>query len=296
MARRAKPAASAQSRRLAAPSRPYWTGQLRLALVALPVKVFSATKSGARIPLHQIDRKSGKRIRYEKVVPGVGPVDIDRILKGFEIRKGHYVLLDDKDLDSVRVDSRKTIELVQFVDTDEIPPLYYEKPFYVVPDGDLAEDGFVVIREALHRAQKVGLGQMALRGYESIVAIRSCGRGLLLETLRYPDEIRKADPLFAGIEDGAPAEELISMASQLIEQRSGPFDASRFEDHYTRALLALIERKTKQGSRVSVEIDKSTHKGSGKIVDLMAALQASVDSKKTAATTKRRGKASARAA
>lgn len=267
-----------------------------MALVALPVKVFSATKSGARIPLHQVDRTSGKRIRYEKIVPGVGPVDTDQILKGFEVRKGDYVLLDDKDLDSVRVDSRKTIELVQFVDAGEIAPLYYEKPFYVVPDGDLAEDGFVVIREALHRARKVGLGQMALRGYESIVAIRNCGRGLLLETLRYPDEIRKADPLFAGIEDGAPAEELIRMASQLIEQRSGPFDATRFEDHYTRALLALIERKSKRGSTTSVDSASSAHEGSGKIIDLMAALQASVGRKRAAAAPKRRGKASARAA
>ncbi len=295
MARRPKQTASASAASATSPSRPYWTGQLRLALVSLPVKVFSATKSGARIPLHQVDVKSGKRIRYEKVVPGVGPVDAARIIKGFEVRKGDYVLLDEKELDSVRVESRKTIELVQFVDEGEIPLLYYEKPFYVVPDGELAEDGFVVVREALRRARKVGLGQMALRGGESIVAVRACGRGLLLETLRYPDEIRKADALFAGIEDEAPAKELIAMAAQLIEQRSGPFDATRFEDHYSVALRALIERKTKKGGTVSVEEEGAPGKGSAKIIDLMAALQASVG-KPAPAAPKRRGKAGARAA
>lgn len=294
MARRAKQPASSGAAATAS-SRPYWTGQLRLALVSLPVKVFSATKSGARIPLHQVDAKTGKRIRYEKVVPGIGPVDAARIIKGFEVRKGDYVLLDEKELDSVRVESRKTIELVQFVDVGEIPPLYYEKPFYVVPDGELAEDGFVVVREALRRARKVGLGQMALRGGESIVAVRACGRGLLLETLRYPDEIRKADALFAGIEDEPPAKELIAMAAQLIEQRSGPFDATRFEDHYSVALRALIDRKTKQGGTVSVEEAGAAGKGSAKIIDLMAALQASVG-KPAPAAPKRRGKAGARAA
>lgn len=279
-----KASSATETRRAPAPTRPYWSGQLRLALVALPVKVYSATQSGGRLPLHQLDSKTGKRIRYEKVVPGVGPIDKDAIIKGYEYEKGSYVTLTDKDLDAVKIESRKTIELVQFVDACEIDPIYYEKPYYAVPDGDLAEDGFIVIREALRRTGKVGLGQMALRGGESIVAVKPCGRGLLMETLRFPDEIRKAAPLFSGIEDEEPEADLIAMAEELIGRRSAPFDANRFKDNYTTALRELIERKVATGRTVAVGDEAAPKKGGGaKIIDLMDALKASVGSGKTAA-------------
>jgi DNA end-binding protein Ku len=297
----AKPAAAeprARSRgssRPGAASRPYWTGQIRLALVALPVKVFSATKSsGSRPALHQIHGPSGKRIRYQKAVPGIGPVDTDDIVKGYEYEKGSYVLLDDKDLDQIKIESRKVIDLVQFVDAKEIQPIYFEKPYYVVPDGDLAEDGFIVIREALRRTGKVGLGQMALRGGETIVAVKPCGRGLLLETLRYADEVRKSDSLFAEIEDDQPDEELVSLAEELIQRKAGPFDATAFKDNYTEAFRGLIDRKlAAKGGRVTT--DDKEPAPSGKIVNLMDALKASV-AKKGGGKAPAGGKASGRKA
>ncbi len=128
-------------------ARPYWKGQIRLALVSIPVEIYSATRSGATVAFNQIHEPSGKRIKYEKVVPGIGAVEPDDIVKGFEYSKGHYVLLDDEELEAVKLESKKTLELTQFVDAHEIDPLYYERPYYVVPADDLAEEAFVVLRE-----------------------------------------------------------------------------------------------------------------------------------------------------
>jgi DNA end-binding protein Ku len=152
-----------------------WKGQIRLALVSIPVEIYSATKSGATIAFNQIHEPSGKRIKYEKVVPGIGPVDADEIVKGFQYAKGSYVLLDDEEIEAVKLESKKTLELTQFVDHDEIDVLYYEKPYYVVPADDLAEDAFIVLREALKQTKKVGLGQLAMRGREYMVSLKPCG-------------------------------------------------------------------------------------------------------------------------
>ena len=134
-------------------ARAYWQGQIRLALVSIPVEIYSATKSGAKISFNQIHEPSGKRVSYEKVVPGIGPIDRDDIIKGYEISKGNYVLLEDEEIEAVKVESKRTLELVQFVDASEIDPLYYEKPYYVAPADDLAEEAFVVLREALRQAK-----------------------------------------------------------------------------------------------------------------------------------------------
>src|SRR3982750_1359702 len=147
-------------------ARPIWRGQIRLALVSIPVELFPATKSGAAIQFHQVHEPTGKRIKYEKVVPGVGPVDRDEIVKGYEVSKGHYVLLDPEEIESVKLESRKTLDLVQFVDVNDIDPMYYDKPYYVVPADDLAEEAYVVLREALRQARKVALGQLSVRGVE----------------------------------------------------------------------------------------------------------------------------------
>src|SRR5690606_16347157 len=143
-------------------ARAYWQGQIRLALVSIPVEIYAATKSGATIQFHQIHEPSGKRINYEKVVQGVGPVDRDEIVKGYEVSKGNYVLLEDDEIEAAEVESRKTLDLVQFVDAGEIDVFYFEKPYYVVPADDLAEEAFVVLREALKASNKVGIGQISV--------------------------------------------------------------------------------------------------------------------------------------
>src|SRR5215216_3553756 len=186
------------------PARPAWRGQIRLALVSIPVEIYPATKSGAQIQFHQVHEPTGKRIKYEKVVPGVGPVDRDEIVKGYEVSKGHYVLLDPEEIESVKLESRKTLDLVQFVDDDEIAPMFFEKPYYVVPADDLAEEAYVVLREALKDAKKIGVGQLAMRGQEYVVALKPFDRGLVLETLRYADEVHKSSGFFRDIGDTKP--------------------------------------------------------------------------------------------
>ncbi|HVM23149.1 MAG TPA: Ku protein [Sphingomicrobium sp.] len=259
-------------------ARPIWRGQIRLALVSIPVELYPATKSGATIAFHQVHEPSGKRIKYEKVVPGIGPVDRDEIVKGYEVSKGHYVLLDPEEIESVKLESRKTLDLVQFVDANEIDAMYYEKPYYVVPADDLAEEAFVVLRDALRASQKVGIGQLAMRGQEYVVALKPCGRGLLLETLRYSDEVNKAQSYFREIGDTEPDADLLDMAAMLIERKTGKFDPKEFHNRYVDALRELIEEKQrKKGEKIiqDPDADAPPPRGSN-VVDLMAALKRSL--------------------
>lgn len=267
-------------------ARAYWQGQIRLALVSIPVEIYPAVKSGAAISFRQIHEPSGKPIHYEKVVSGVGPVDRDEILKGYEIAKGNYVLLQEDEIEAVRLESKRTLELVQFVDADEIDVLYYEKPYYVVPADELAEEAYVVLREALRKSRKVGVGQLSVRGREQLVSLKPCGRGLVLEVLRYADEVNKAASYFRSVGDTKPDAELLDLASTLIDKKSAPFDASEFHDRYVDALHRLIDKKAKaKGRRVIEEVDEPAVKSGSNVVDLMAALKASVEGKSTRSTT-----------
>ena len=270
-------------------ARAIWRGQIRLALVSIPVELFPATKSGAQIQFHQVHEPSGKRIKYEKVVPGIGPVDRDEIVKGYEVSKGHYILLDPEEIDSVKLESRKTLDLVQFVDEDEIDATFFDKPYYVVPADDLAEEAYVVLRDALKAAKKVGVGQLAMRGQEYVVALKPCGRGLLLETLRYADEVHKSSGFFRDIGDTKPDPDLLDMASMLIERKAGEFDPKEFHNRYVDALHRLIEEKQKKKGEKIIEdpdADAPPPKGSN-VIDLMAALKKSLgDEKKGKSETK----------
>lgn len=259
-------------------ARAYWQGQIRLALVSIPVEIYSATSSTAQIAFHQIHEPSGKRIKYEKVVPGVGPVDADDIVKGYEVSKGNYVLLEQDEIDAVKLESKRTLELIQFVDAHEIDVLYFEKPYYVVPADELAEEAFIVLREALRRSKKVGLGQLAMRGREYIVSLKPCGRGLVLETLRYADEVRKAQSYFRDIPDSKPDADLLDLAETLINKKTAKFDAAEFHDRYVDALKALIEkkRKTKGGKKILEDVEDDSPVKKSNVIDLMAALKKSV--------------------
>jgi DNA end-binding protein Ku len=259
-------------------ARAYWKGYLRLSLVNIGVELYSASTSSSRLRLHQIHEPTGKRIRYQKVAEGVGPVDKDEIVKGFETDGGKHVILKPEELDEIKLESKSTIDLVQFVEHCEIDPRYFEKPYYVVPrNEDVAAEGFAVLREALRQSGKVALGQMAARGRDYVVAIRPCGDGLLLETLRYADEIRESDRFFEDIPDITPDKEMLSLASELIERKEGPFEADAFKSQYSEALRDLIEEKRKEGSvKEADESGGGSGTGGGEVVDLMAALKKSV--------------------
>ena len=261
-------------------SRPIWKGHLRLSLVSIPVELYSATKTSAKIAFHQIHEPTGKRIRYEKTVSGVGPVDKDEILKGYEYQKGKYVLLTDKDLDSVKLETRKTFDLAQFVGACEIEPIYFDKPYFVVPQDELAEEAYRVVRDALKKSQKIGLGQLAMRGKEYLAALKPCGRGMILETLHYEQEIRKADPFFSNISTHAVSKDLLSVAEELIDRKTGPFDASEFRNHYTQALRELVDKKVKgKGKTAEPEEEEEERPSGDNVIDLMAALKKSLESK-----------------
>ncbi len=258
-------------------SRALWKGQLRLSLVSIPVEIHSATRTAARVSFRQIHGPSGKKIRYEKTVPGIGPVDAGDILKGYELGDDEYLLLEPEELEAIRLETRKTLELVQFVGACEIPPLYFDKPYYVVPTDELAEDAYRVVRDALRATEMIGLGQLTMRGKEYLCALKPCGGGLLLETLHYADEIREAEPLFNEVESAAPDKELLEVATQLIERKTAPFDAAAFEDHYDQALRDLIEtkRKNRKTPRARLSDDASPPRGEN-VVDLMEALKQSL--------------------
>lgn len=258
-------------------ARAYWQGQIRLALVSIPVEIYTATKRGAQIAFKQIHEPSGKTVHYQKVVDGIGAIEADDIRKGFEIDKGEYVLLDQDEIDGVKLESRKTLELTQFVEAHEIDVLYYEKPYYVVPADDLAEEAYIVLRDALRRTKKVGLGQLAMRGREYIVSLKPCGRGMILETLRYADEVAKATGFFRDIGDDKPDTELLDLAQSLIEKKTRPFDADGFKDRYGDALRALVDKKQKAHGRKIVEDKGDARPSGGNVVDLMAALKKSVE-------------------
>lgn len=252
-------------------ARPYWKGHLRLSLVALPVQLHSATSRGGRIAFHQIHRPTGERVRHQKVVPGVGPVEADEIVKGIEVAKGEYVTLEDSEIEAIRLESRHTIDLVQFVDPHEIDPLYFERPYFVVPDGAVAQEAYRVIRQALADTRKVALGQIVLAGRQSLVALQPCGRGMLLETLRSADEIKKGSPYFAEIEEGPIDDDQLALARELVRRKSAPFDPGQFVDQYEAALRELIAAKT-----AGRKVGRAPTPATAKVVDLMQALKQSL--------------------
>ncbi len=264
-------------------ARAYWQGQIRLALVSIPVQVFPATKSAARIAFNQIHKPSGKRVRYEKVVPGLGAVDAEDIVKGYEVEKGKYVLITDDEIADVKLEAKHTIDLVQFVDEGEIDGVYFEKPYFVSPDEDeVAGEAYVVLRDALKATKKIGLGQLVARGSASIVALRASGKGLVIETLRYADELQNPEQFFTTVPGAKPEKELLSLATELIERKVKPFDPKAFKNQYEIALRELIDAKLE--NRPPHEIDEPQL--GGKVIDLMEALKRSVSERQAAAGSK----------
>lgn len=265
--------------------RPVWKGQLRLSLVSIPVELYTATVTGARISFRQIHKPSGKPINYDKVAAGVGPVDKDDIFSGFEVEKDEFILIDPKEIDAIKLETKKTFELVQFVGQSEISPLYFDVPYYLLPADDLAKDAYRVVRDALRAADKVGLGQITMRGKERLAAVRPCGDGLLVATLRYADEVRAADPLFSDINDDTADEDLLEVATALIDRKTAPFKAEVFKDHYSIALREMIEAKRTNRKTPRVSTEGSPTAPSGNVIDLMAALKQSLAKSGAGATT-----------
>jgi DNA end-binding protein Ku len=272
---RKRPGHSAPRRAAAAGSpRPLWSGNLRLALVSVPVRLYAAVQPGAHISFHQVHEPSGKRIRYQKIVPGIGPVATDDIVSGFELGHGRYVLIDPDEIDELKLEARRTLDLVQFVGQGEIDPIWFDRPLYVVPDNEDAQEAYRVLRDALRATGKIGLGQFVMRGREHLAALKPCGSGLLLETLRFADEVRRSAALFAEMGEVESDPDLLDLAQELIGRKTAPFDPRQFHDRYVAAVRELVAAKRRHQKPVSV--GEATQAGGGKVIDLVEALRRSV--------------------
>jgi DNA end-binding protein Ku len=254
---------------MAVPARPYWTGYLKLSLVTIAVRLYTATSERERVRFHQIHEPSGERVRQQLVVPGIGPVERDEIVKGFEYEKGHYVTVDPEDLKRLRLETTDTIDIVEFVDS--VDPIYFDSPYYLVPDGAVAEEGYRVIREALAQSGKIAVGQVVVNGQERIIAIRPLGTGLLGNALRYQDEIRKPEDFFHSIAADGVDEDQLAIMEQIIARKTKPFDPGKFVDRYQTALRELIDEKLE--GKVPV---KPAEHGPAQVIDLMEALKRSL--------------------
>ncbi len=255
-------------------ARAYWKGYLRLSLVSIGVEIYNAVESKAEISFRQLHKPSGRRVNYEKVVHGIGKIESADIVKGYEVDTDTYVTLEPEEIDALKLESKKTIDLVQFVDTKEIDYLYFERPYFVVPADKMAGEGYVVIRDALTKTGKVGLAQVTIAGREWLVAIAPMQGGLLMEMLRYADELRDPADFFDEVPNARPDKEMVDLAVQLITKKSSKFAPEKYEDHYQSALHELVQAKLK-GRKIIAPSDESRPKGAN-VVDLMEALKKSV--------------------
>lgn len=259
---------------MASRSRAYWKGFLRLSLVSIAVEVFNAEEKRGDISFHQIHKPTGKRVNYSKTVEGVGDVESTDIVKGYEIEKDEYVILEPDEIEAVRLDSKRTIDLVQFVTTDDIDPRYFEQPYYVMPADDNALEGYLVIREALRKTGRIGLGQMTSGGREHLVAVTPLEQGLMMERLRYADEIKPSKEFFGDLGKPKLDAEMVGLATELIKRKEGSFDPSKFKDSYETELRKIIELKAK-GKRIVAEQPETAPTN---VVNLMDALRKSLKS------------------
>ena len=254
--------------------RPTWHGHLKLSLVACPVALYSAINSGGDVHFNLINPKTNNHIRMQTVDPETGPVERGDLVKGYEVSKGEYILLSDEEIRSVKLESTKTIEIERFVDEKEIDRLYWDNPYFLAPDGKIAQEAFGVIREAMRRSGQIALGRIVLATRERILALEPRDNGILAYTLRTDAEVRKPDEIFEGISGAKPNAGMIEIAEKIISQNEGPFDPSQFVDRYEEALKALIDNKRKGHKVKPISEPEDTN-----VVDLMEALRASLGGK-----------------
>ena len=260
--------------------RPTWQGHLKLSLVTCPVALYTATNSAGDIHFNLINPKTNNRIKMITTDPDTGPINRSDLVKGYEVAKGEYILLTNDEISSVKLESTKTIDIERFVPGDEIDRIYWDNPYYLAPDGKLAQEAFGVIRTALEKSGQIALGRIVMATRERILALEPRGKGILAYTIRSDAEVRQPDEIFSAISDAKPDAGMISIAEKIIEQQEGPFDPSQFVDRYEEALKALIEDKKKGHKPAKVAEPDDTN-----VVDLMAALRASLKEKGVAKPT-----------
>ena len=260
-------------------ARPTWQGHLKLSLVTCPVALYTATSSSSEIHFNLINPETNNRIRMVPTDPDTGPVERSSLVRGYEVSKDEYVLFDDKDFDAVRLESTRTISIDKFVDETEIDRLYWDDPFYVVPEKGAGVEAFAVIRDAMQKQGKIALGQLVLRGKERQLALEVRGKGLVAYTLRAHEEVRDAGDYFDDIPTVKADADMVEIAARIIAQKEADFDPTEFKDRYDDALRELIKSKTKGGKGV-VEVEEPDDTN---VIDLMEALRNSLKGSATGA-------------
>jgi DNA end-binding protein Ku len=252
--------------------RAYWKGYLKLSLVSCPVALYPATSDREKISFHQIHKQTGNRIRYKKVDAETGrEVDNADIIKGYEVAKGEYIEVEPEELEAVEIESKRTIEIERFVPKDEIDELYINNPYYIVPDGEVGQQAFAVIREAIRKEDMVALAKIVFTSREHIIALEPRGKGMMGVTLRYPYEVRKEEDYFDDIENERVPKDMLDLATHIVETKKGKFEPEAFEDRYEGALKDLIKKKQK-----GEKIEAPSERAPSNVVNLMDALRQSV--------------------
>jgi DNA end-binding protein Ku len=256
--------------------RAYWKGYLRLSLVSCPVALYPATSESEKIRFHQINSKTGHRIRYRKVDEETGrEVESDDIIKGYQVAKGEYIEVTDEELEAIALESKRTIEIDEFVPKNEIDQLYNIRPYYIATEGKAGEEAFVVIRDVIEQMKMAALGRVVLTSREHVIALEPRGKGLMGTLLRFPYEIRNGDEIFEDIPNLKISKDMIELAKHIVETKSGHFHPEKFEDHYENALNELLRKKQK-GER----IEAPKQQGPAKVINLMDALRRSIEAER----------------
>ena len=256
--------------------RAYWKGYLKLSLVSCPIALYPATSEREKISFNQLNKETGNRIRYRKVDAETGDdVEQSNIIKGYEVAKGQYIELAPEELEAVAIDSKRTIDIDEFVPKSQIDELYIRDPYFIAPDGDVGQQAFAVIREAIRKEGMVAIGKVVFTSREHIIALEARDKGMLGVTLRYPYEVRKQEEYFAEIKEEKVPKDMLDLALHIVNTKRAEFNPEAFEDQYEDALKTLIEKKVK-----GEKIEPAKERPAPAVVNLMDALRASVDAEK----------------
>ncbi|MGH6924522.1 MAG: Ku protein [Propylenella sp.] len=268
-----------------------WKGYLKLSLVSCPVRLYNATSSSERIAFNMLHKDTHNRVQMKPVDPELGQVERSDLVKGYQYEKNQYVILEDEDFEKVRIETTETINIEAFVDDDSVDGIYLDAPYYLAPDGAVAEETFVVIREAMQKSRKAAIARLVLSSRERVVAIGVRDNGMLVQTLRQPQEVRGQQAYFEDIPANGADKDMLELALKLIEQKSGKFDPSQYKDRYEEALLQVIKAKI-----AGEEPVMAAAPARGNVINLMDALKKSLEGEKPPARGKARKEAAPKAA
>jgi DNA end-binding protein Ku len=253
-----------------------WKGYLRLSLVSCPIALYPASSLSEKVSFNRLNRKTGNRLKQQNVDSETGEVvPREDTARGYEVAKGQYLIVEDEELDAVQIESSRTIDIDQFVPKTEIDERYIDSPYYIAPDGQVGQDAFAVIRDTIGKLNMVALGRVVLTRREHVIALEPKGRGLLGLTLRYPYEVRDEASYFEDIPDLKLPKEMLDLATHIVNTKSGHFDPSQFQDRYENALIDLLKKK-----EAGEKIEPAREAAAPRVVNLMDALRASIDTEK----------------